>query len=162
MRQSDLTDFERGALVEALNHLLGNGCRLFRVSKCCSWNAQGQYGSAARELFGSQAEEIWNAQNGIALSVRRLGGEAVPDDSDGVVVERPQELKYLIDDARRLAVILVEGHRNTLLSLRAANDVAAELEKFEVSSVIGKRIEAHTRHLQQLSLFGGLDERIRN
>ena len=145
---------ERDALIEALNHLLGNGCRLFRVSKCCSWNAQGEYSIDAQRLFGSQAEEIWVAQNDIARQIRRLGGEAVPDDTDGVVVERPQDLNYMVEYARLLALVISRGHQNAMLSLRAADDVASEVDDEKTSRTLSDRLKAHARHLRELESFG--------
>lgn len=153
-KSTKLTDPKVDALIEALNHLLGNGCRLFRVAKCCSWNVTGKHSEAARRLFEGQAEEVWSAQHELAQHIRRLGGEAVPDDSDGIAVVRPQEINYLRESLRGLASHLRTGHQNALLSIEAAEDVAAEVEDLDASRTFRVRIEAHSRHLHELETLG--------
>jgi DNA-binding ferritin-like protein len=140
----------RAAMVEAWVHILGNGCRLFRVARICGWNVRGEGAERAASLFSAQAEEVWRAQDTIAARVRALGGLALPDDSDVVIVSRPAEIDYLRCLSYELALLLAHGHTSAIISLEAAGDVADAIGDFASQRLVAKRTRAHRLHAQDL------------
>lgn len=138
---------KRNAMIEALNHVLGNGCRLLRTSKCAEWNIHGQGAAEAASVFRSQAAEIFQGQDQIASRIWFLRGVAVPDDEDDVVVLRPQDQSYLPSDTQSLVSMMMGGHENAVLSLKAAFDVAEDIGNVATATILAQRVLAHEDHI---------------
>ena len=135
---------------EALSHLLGNGCRLLRISRMCAWNVRGEGAERAASLFAFQAGELWEGQDKLAKRIRALGSIVSPDDGDDVVVEQPSQIDFLRCTPRELCAILLEGHRNAMLSFGAAEDVALSVLDHVSVRVVRDRAARHARHIADL------------
>jgi starvation-inducible DNA-binding protein len=140
----------RAAMIEAWVHILGNGCRLFRTARVCAWNVRGQGAERAAPLFAAQAKEVWRAQDIIAARVRALGGLALPDDSDAVIVTRPAEIDYLRCLSCELVVLLADGHKAAIVSLEAAGDVAEAINDEASQRLVTARAQVHRLHARDL------------
>jgi DNA-binding ferritin-like protein len=138
------------AMVEALAHVLGNTCRLFRASLCGRWNTVGPGAQEFAILCEAQAREMFEGQFPTADRIRLLSGPAVPDDSDNVVVGRPAELDFRQPTPIRVARMLADGHESAILSIEAACDVAEEIGDKGTHMVLNQRLIAHQGHLVAL------------
>ena len=146
-------DGSRLAIVEAFAHLLGNTCCLQRMAQSCAWNVEGPYSAEASALFRRQANEMFRAQGLIAGRIRTMGEIAVPDESD--LVLSPSEAVACRGAAEiySLVGVLTAGHRKTIVSIRAASDVAFDIDDRASLLLLDMRLLAHERHLAQLAAF---------
>ena len=144
---------------QALNHVLGNTCRMARTAKSYEWNARGPGCVTAATQFRSQAREMHGAIESIASHIMGLGLPAILDYSDRVVALNPptaDEIPTLVQMIREL----LSGHEQSGLSVQAVTDVAQEAGEFSTVSLMSSRIDAHRRHrfdLERLLESLGLD-----
>lgn len=117
---------------------------------CSQWNVKGAGAKEAATVFNEQAVELFNAQNKIADRIWFLGGLAIPNDNDDVVVLRPQDQPYGSYEAAALVRVMVKGHENAVLSLKAACDVARDIDDIATSTLLADRILAHEDHIGSL------------
>lgn len=148
-----LTEGSRMAMAEALSHLLGNTSCLQRMTMCCAWNVRGPFSAEAGLLFHRQATEMFRAQGAIASRIRVMGRVAMPDESDLVLSPNDQTACRRVVDPGTLVEILVAGHERTIISIRAASDVAEDIEDRGSLVVLDLRLVAHERHLTELAGF---------
>lgn len=133
----------------ALNHVLGNTCRMARTAKSYEWNARGPGCMMAAAQFRSQAEEMHGAIEPIASHIMGLGLPAILDYTDQVVALNPptvDAIPSLIEMVREMA----SGHKQSGLSVLAVLDVASEAGEFATITLMSQRIDAHRRHRSDL------------
>ena len=143
------------AIAEAIRHILGNTCRLVRTTQCCKWNARGPLAAAAALIFALQIEEMLRAEDELAERLLLVSAAAVSDDSEAVIVPRPQDHDYAALTVNDMVGLLAQGHDRALVSIAAGCDVAREYADHGSLHVLGVRLVAHQRHALRLSGWAG-------
>ncbi|MEM9794965.1 MAG: DNA starvation/stationary phase protection protein [Pseudomonadota bacterium] len=134
-----------GAVADALQHVLGNTCRLATASLSCHWNVTGTQFSTLHLLFGEQYRELWEALDLLGERIRALDHPAIADHADEVVVPIFQ-CRASFPPANVMRHVLIDGHGNMIDALRAALDVARAADDEGTTSILGERLVAHERH----------------
>lgn len=147
-------DGGRRAMIEGLAHLLGNTCRLQRIAQRCEWRVTGPCFIEAAALFRRQAAEMFSAQSRIASRIRTLGGVAIPDEGDLLLSPREMTLGETADQDALLHM-LAGGHRRMIESIRAASDVAIDIDDRGSLLLLDQRLVSHERHMASLAIFAG-------
>lgn len=140
------------SLNDALCHVLGNTCRIGRTSNSYEWNVEGHGALAAEACFHEQTRELHESVDVIADHIRRLGGYAILDYSDNVVVVNPPTAEELPALPKMLSN-LKEGHVQAKLSVNAAMDIAVEVHEVSTIQLLVTRLNAHRDHLRRLKLL---------
>ena len=143
----------RLAVVEAFAHLLGHTCGLQRIAQSCEWNVSGPYWVEATALFRRQANELFRAQALIAGRIRAMGEVAIPEESDLLLPHAEATFCKETVDPHDLACILTGGHRQIIASIRAALDVAFDVDDRASLFLLDVRLLAHERHIGHLAAF---------
>ena len=141
-------------LCGALCHILGNSCRIGRTAKSYEWNVSGRGAVYAEVCFREQADEMHAALAPLARHIRSLGGRAILDYSDAVVVVNPPTAADVPVPAQ-MCENLAEGHKQAIHSIGAAIDIAREMDELPTIQLLSLRIEAHRGSLHRLSLITG-------
>ena len=134
---------------QALNHVLGNTCRMARTAKSYEWNARGPGCRPAAEEFREQACEMHGSIEPIAFHIMGLGWPPVLDYTDQVVALNPptiEAIPSLLDMIRELSA----GHEQSGISVLAVLDVASEAGEHATMTLMSARIDAHRRHRHNL------------
>jgi DNA-binding ferritin-like protein len=137
-------------LVPALSCVLGNACRLARATKYCAWNTRGPGSAAAARAFARQARVLGRTQDRIAECIAYLGGVAIPDEQEAIVVDPPGDGS---DEARGpawLAATLREAHERSMLSLNAVGDLALDLDDRALQALLVEWLLVHRRCVVEL------------
>lgn len=148
-----LPEGNRLAMAQAFAHLLGNTLCLQRTALTFEWNARGPFSAEAVPLFHHQAVEMFRAQEKIASRIRMMGEVVTPDESDLVLSVTDQTVCLRKPDVLELVGILASGHDRIILSIRAASDVAVDVDDRGALTVLDARLVAHEQHLARLEEF---------
>ncbi|MEM7545946.1 MAG: ferritin-like domain-containing protein [Pseudomonadota bacterium] len=139
-----------GALIEGLNHVLGNTCRIARTTRSFAWNITGAGGCMAIRCFNNQSDELSGSIEPLALHILGLGGPALLDYTDGVVEVNPPTVAAIPSKASMIDR-LREAHRRAEASARAALDVALDDQEWPTVVHLSGRIDAHRAHARELA-----------
>ena len=148
-----LPEGSREAMAEAFAHLLGNTHCLQRATQSCEWNVRGPFAAEAVSVLRRQAAERFRAQVAIACRIRIMGKAVIADESDLVLSAPDQAACRRWSEPGALVQILIAGHMKTITSIRAAADVAEDIDDRGSLVVLDARLVAHEGHVAQLEEF---------
>ena len=146
------SDDRGGAVADALQHVLGNTCRLAVTTLSFHWNVTGPRFGALHDLFEAQYCELWAALDPIGERIRALGHPALADHADEVVVPF-LDGRGALPMADRMRHVLADGHANIEIALQAALDVAQGAGDEGTAAILGERLVAHGKHRWMLRAF---------
>lgn len=135
--------------VDALRHVLGNTCRLALTTLNAHWNVGGPAFFGLHAALEAQYRELWDALDGLGERVRALGGVALADHTDRLVV--PVFASDAPPDTAAMLASLVEGHHEMMIAIGAAMDVARAADDEATIALLGERLGAHGQYRWQLA-----------
>lgn len=143
-------------LVESLKKVLATTFVLYTKTHSFHWNVTGGDFAQLHELFGNQYEEIWEAIDVIAESIRTLKAFA-PGSLDGF-----RQLSSVADtdgvpQSSIMVQILEKDHEALCDVISEAFELADEQNDQAIMNMLADRLEAHKKHAWMLRAISGVE-----
>ncbi len=136
---------QRGAIADALSHLLADTYTLYLTTHNFHWNVTGPQFNSLHTMFMTQYTELWNAVDPIAERIRALGFPAPGSYAQFAALSTLPDAPAVPPKATEMVRWLMQGHEGVARVARAAFPVASAADDQPTCDLLTQRLDVHEK-----------------
>ncbi|MBS1151647.1 MAG: ferritin [Myxococcaceae bacterium] len=139
-----ISEKDRTALAEGLQQLLSDTATLYLKTHNFHWNVTGPMFQTLHQMFETQYNELWQAEDEIAERIRALGVPVVASNGEWSQLSAVPEEKG-VPDATEMVRRLVRDHETVVRTARKLFVVADSANDESTADLLTQRLQIHEK-----------------